>query len=310
MAIDKLSAAKLIIYLILVQPATYALFKHGKPGILGWLYLQMFCVLRIVTDAMTLHPNNNSEITLILSSIGLSPLLFSCAGILHEARLARNPRLSHKREWVYQILYHIIIFMATGLVVVAVMRLENKGPGSLTNLLLRCGAGIIATGWLVLSIWSLISLRSSVVKAAPTFEGGRILLLGIVWALPFNAIRLVYAVTSLLLEAKASSSVFLTSTAIEICLSVVPEMIVAIILVVAGVKTRNMRRDSKMPWKYAQVYEKNEPVSETMSEDAPLNVPEAMHEPTTEYVPQHMPLHLPPVAEPEWQAPNGRYEQY
>ena len=84
MAVDALSVAKLAIYIVLVQPSIYVHFKHGKTGFLGWLYLNTFCVLRIVTDAMTIHPNT-SEATLILASIGLAPLLFACVGILHEA---------------------------------------------------------------------------------------------------------------------------------------------------------------------------------------------------------------------------------
>jgi hypothetical protein len=84
MSVDALSVAKLAIYIVLVQPSIYVFFKHGKLGFLGWLYVNTFCVLRIVTDALTIHPNT-SKATLILAGIGMAPLLFACAGILHEA---------------------------------------------------------------------------------------------------------------------------------------------------------------------------------------------------------------------------------
>jgi hypothetical protein len=85
MTTDGLSAAKLAIYLILVQPALFCLWKHGRTGFLGWLYVQIFCVLRIATGAIGLHGNQTGEAAVILNSVGLSPLLLAISGILHEA---------------------------------------------------------------------------------------------------------------------------------------------------------------------------------------------------------------------------------
>ena len=85
MGVDALSVAKVVIYIIFVQPAIYIFFKHGTSGILGWFYLQVFCILRIVSDAITVNSNKNSKATMILSSVGLAPLLFACMGVLHEA---------------------------------------------------------------------------------------------------------------------------------------------------------------------------------------------------------------------------------
>ena len=85
MTTDGLSAAKLAIYLVLLQPALFCLWKHGKTGFLGWLFVQAFCVLRIVTGGIGLHGSQKGEAALILGSIGLSPLLLAISGILYEA---------------------------------------------------------------------------------------------------------------------------------------------------------------------------------------------------------------------------------
>lgn len=85
---DHLTIATLVIYAILLQPALYCLWKHGKHGFLGWFYLQIFCVLRIVGSAVTLHAESTHKTgttTLIINNIGLSPLLLATVGILHEA---------------------------------------------------------------------------------------------------------------------------------------------------------------------------------------------------------------------------------
>jgi prolipoprotein diacylglyceryltransferase len=81
---DSISAAKLAIYIILVQPALYCLFKHGKTGFIGWLYVQIFCVLRIATGGIGLHGSSSTG-AIVVNSIGLSPLLLAASGILHEA---------------------------------------------------------------------------------------------------------------------------------------------------------------------------------------------------------------------------------
>lgn len=78
----------LVVYLALLNPILYCLWIHGKPGILGWAALQAFCIIRIVGSILNLHNNkvhSTSSNSLLLSNIGLSPLLLAALGILHEA---------------------------------------------------------------------------------------------------------------------------------------------------------------------------------------------------------------------------------
>ena len=78
----------LIVYLILIQPVLYCLWKHGRRGFLGYFLLNSFCLLRIIGSAVVIHADathTNNKNTLLINSIGLSPLLLACAGVLHEA---------------------------------------------------------------------------------------------------------------------------------------------------------------------------------------------------------------------------------
>jgi hypothetical protein len=78
----------LIVYIALFNPVLYCLWKHGKPGILAWLPLQSFCILRIVGSILDLHNaavHSTNEDALIFNNVGLSPLLLAAAGVLHEA---------------------------------------------------------------------------------------------------------------------------------------------------------------------------------------------------------------------------------
>ena len=84
-----LAIATLIIDIILIQPTFLILWKHGKRGILGWFYLQALCAVRIIANALQAHDiakhQPGGTAVLILSSVGLSPLILAATGILHEA---------------------------------------------------------------------------------------------------------------------------------------------------------------------------------------------------------------------------------
>jgi hypothetical protein len=68
------------------------------------------------------------------------------------------------------------------------------------------------------------------------------LLNGVVFALPFIGIRELDAVLSNFV----TSHTFLTSLAVKICLSIVPEIIAVMIFVCAGFGSRNIRREMKI----------------------------------------------------------------
>lgn len=88
MSVSGLDIFVLAAYIILINPVLYCLWKHGKHGILGWLPLQSFCIVRIIGSILAIHnaaTHSTSKDSLIFANIGLSPLLLAAAGLLHEA---------------------------------------------------------------------------------------------------------------------------------------------------------------------------------------------------------------------------------
>ena len=83
--VDALAILEVAVYIFLVNPVTYVLFKHGRKGILGWLAIQSFCFTRIIGNILVLKDGEKSTAATIVNSIGLSPLLIGTIGILHEA---------------------------------------------------------------------------------------------------------------------------------------------------------------------------------------------------------------------------------
>jgi hypothetical protein len=67
------------------------------------------------------------------------------------------------------------------------------------------------------------------------------LLYGVATAMPFLGIREIDAVLSYFVK----SEKFLTSLAVKVCLNVAPEMITVLVLVIAGIAARDIRRTMK-----------------------------------------------------------------
>lgn len=80
---NSLPAGTCAIYTVLAIPILYLLVRHGRDGLLGWLFLFFFCTLRIIGGALAV--NSPSTAATVISSVGLSPVLLATAGTLQEA---------------------------------------------------------------------------------------------------------------------------------------------------------------------------------------------------------------------------------
>jgi hypothetical protein len=84
-----LTIISLIAFAALSQPLIFIAWKHGRPGILGWLLVHLLCTIRTIGAIIELKAlsNNteNSTLCVVVNSVGLSPLLLGTLGILHEA---------------------------------------------------------------------------------------------------------------------------------------------------------------------------------------------------------------------------------
>ncbi len=81
------AAAVVAIYAVVTLPTLFVTFKHGVRGlaVIGWVYLFLFCTLKMVGSGLQLGSGPNDSGASIVSSVGLSPLLLAAGGVLHEA---------------------------------------------------------------------------------------------------------------------------------------------------------------------------------------------------------------------------------
>ena len=85
---ESLDIAILAVYSPLLLLTLIVIYRHGIHRQSGWIYLSIFCLIRIVGGALGIvgetNPRNVSDIewSVILGSIGLSPLLLASLGLL------------------------------------------------------------------------------------------------------------------------------------------------------------------------------------------------------------------------------------
>ncbi|KAB5582950.1 hypothetical protein GE09DRAFT_1181850 [Coniochaeta sp. 2T2.1] len=85
---ESVAIAELVVYIPTALVTIWVVLRHGTHKQLGWIYLAIFCGIRIAGSVFEIlshnNPSNSSdeEWALILQSVGLSPLLLSTLGLL------------------------------------------------------------------------------------------------------------------------------------------------------------------------------------------------------------------------------------
>ena len=82
-----ISVAELIVYLPALIVATVVCIRHGFDRSSGWIFALVLCLVRIVGACCQLTTYHNQSVdllkaTIILESIGISPLLLATLGLL------------------------------------------------------------------------------------------------------------------------------------------------------------------------------------------------------------------------------------
>jgi len=241
---SQLAAAQLALYILLIIPSIYILYKHGWRGFVGWFFLFAFCSLRIIGSGLQISDEKNdnpSTTAQTISGVGLSPLVLLFVGVLRNHYLTSNlkgPGVPTKsaRSIILtslpSILLHFLVLTALALVVVGYQPSQAQ----------KSGKALQETGYIifVLIVTSLIILTSISWKRHrhSTIADAKRLLIAITTALPFLSIRVLY---SLISTFDASINAFSGPITYRIILAVLMELLVVIIFTVFGILTRNIK---------------------------------------------------------------------
>lgn len=252
MAITGLPLFSTIVYFLLIGPVLFNLVRHGKRGILGWLPLVSFCLIRIIGGIMKLvvqgrNGNVRAEGILIVESIGIAPLFLGTLGVIHEGRMARNQLYSKERkvlEWAFIAVYHSIVTAALIIIIIGIVNDLDNNQRPQDSTLLKVGISITWVLWAIQTVYAAAAFvrRSSRggghdgVRATERFRLGRVLVIAGNLALPFLAIRLIFGTLAFNLD----SDSFANAVGWQAGLQVVPEIMLVGILTFAGLYTRRI----------------------------------------------------------------------
>ncbi|RLM00021.1 hypothetical protein CFD26_107463 [Aspergillus turcosus] len=233
---NSLAAATCAIYAALAIPVLFLLVRHGRYGLLGWLFLFSFCSLRIIGNGMAVkNPSITAE---IIASVGLSPLLLATAGILHEARSYRIQPLDKKLEWVCALAFHMLVVAGVALAAAGSAKLaEHEPPLDKDEKIAKAGIAILAVAWGVLVGWTGFSFTAPKGRNVSLTRAGTVLLATICFSLVFIGIRVFYSLVALCTQ-RASLNPVTGSLAIRVVLSFLPEVIATLAYIFAGMKTQ------------------------------------------------------------------------
>ncbi|KAJ5973696.1 hypothetical protein N7481_010906 [Penicillium waksmanii] len=234
---EGLELAQLAFYAFASLPSIYCIVKHGKVGLLGWLYVFVMCGLRLVGNGVAYHalsttgePNKAAS---IISGIGLSPLLLAAIGILRES-WDFNYRSNHSIQSKLPVFLGGFGMLIPHLVVGGGIGLAAASGNNKT--LLEVGLIIFATGWIMVVGLVVLSAKSNDHRSR--LEEETKLLHAVMIALPLIGIRLIYAIAIVFKYKNAAGG----SLAVQVIFGTLPEFLVMITYLSAGLVTHNLAR--------------------------------------------------------------------
>jgi hypothetical protein len=250
-----LSSVELALYTILVPPALFIAYRHGRHGILGYFYLNISIAVRIAAAISQLVNSNNSNnsdpaatlslTTAILSSIGLSPLVLAISGILHELHhylhqaSATTTSKKNRSRWALflQVQIHTICTVGMVLLILGSIHLAEAKSTSDANAaykLRSAGAVLWFVTWLVLVqyiAWLFFryrGIKGDVFRSTSALRNWTLV------ALLFGGAKVVYAAVYTLDHADAAINPITGSFAIKVVLVVGVQFCAALAMTVGG----------------------------------------------------------------------------
>ncbi|KAI3325439.1 hypothetical protein HD806DRAFT_447913 [Xylariaceae sp. AK1471] len=253
MSSNNLPIALLAIYSLLSLPTIFIIFKHGirHGAILGWFYLFAFCTLRIISSALQLGDPTDSTAALV-ANIGLSPLLLSTCGILHESRAYLFPKRRRVLEIAGIVVFHQLVAAAIALVAAGASNLSditenhNSQPDAISKnqTLVKVGEVLLLLAWLAVTVlagFTAARVYNGRSKAGDFLIGGRTLVCAVALAMPFLGIRLLTSLVYFFTDDPVLNPVT-GSVGLKVGLEIIEELVVSLVYIVAGLKTRNIGR--------------------------------------------------------------------
>ncbi|KAG0646344.1 hypothetical protein D0Z07_8251 [Hyphodiscus hymeniophilus] len=230
----KIAIAQLAFFVAAILPAQYVLFKHGLKGLLGWLFITLFCVIRIIGAALIIHDESGhnpiSEAALIISSVAIAPMIIALGGIAHESFGSIELYRPFLFGWAPDLITHVITIGAIVMLVIGFLNFEGTNKSAQD---MKTGLDLIRAGGVVLiGVWAMIT---AIVLLA----------VGVSVAVICLIVRILYTVLSAFINTASFNFRTGGTLAEHIVLDVLPEFILVLALLTAGIMSRNLKYEAE-----------------------------------------------------------------
>ncbi|TVY48631.1 hypothetical protein LOCC1_G003105 [Lachnellula occidentalis] len=263
---EGIAIVDLVLYIPLLITVIFVLIRHGFQKQLGWIYLLIFTVVRsagAVMELLYIHDPSNStylEWSMILASVGLSPLLLASLGLLKRVidctsthvssgepnvivsalserlriikRLSGKATANSRRSRLIQLLQlpttiALILCVVGGMDAVSSSSTPSEIKTGLKDT--KWGMGIFIVIYILLCILTIVSTF----EIRKTVSGERRVLLAVIIALPLIGSRLLWSVLCAFKGGKIFN-IENGSAVVQIAMADVEEFIIVFLYVIAG----------------------------------------------------------------------------
>ncbi|CAI7666970.1 unnamed protein product [Penicillium viridicatum] len=197
MAIDYrhgISILEIIVYSPTLFLALWMAFHHGFGKSSGWFFFILFCLARIVGSGCylaTIHYPSNLNLYIawaVCTSLGLSPLILGCIGLLSRANDSIMRKTAKPLPRIIFRVITLISLVAVILSIVGATTNSNIGQGAV-NTESKVGLVLYLVTWIgVFGLFLVVLQRNQSIE-----DGEHRLLLAVEISLPLILIRLVYS---------------------------------------------------------------------------------------------------------------------
>lgn len=229
-----LALAELIFYVPTALPLLFCMWRHGRDGLVGWVFLTGFVALQLAGSGMTLGAGQHgtpSTTAVIITEIGLSPLLLGIAGLIHEwvlsSHLASKAEFD-KQAWLVTLIYHVLVVGAVVLYAIGASGASHQPPTKNSKTLWEVGIVLLALLWLAqCAVFGLLA-RTLLAKGPKTLAWT----IGI--SLALFSIRIIYQVVATVATTPSFNPVT-GSIVFRAVLEFVPSALIVFVCIVGGV---------------------------------------------------------------------------
>lgn len=230
---DHIAIAEVAIYSLFLIGGVILCIKHGMSRSAGWRFLVILALARLVGSSLrlaTISDPTNTNLSIgwmVCNSIALGPLILMLLGLLSRVFDSINRQGQVVVKPIYQRLIQVLMLVSMILLIVggtkSTYTIQDNKPKVEYAIESRVGMGLIIAVLVFVIFETLLAFRNQ----GYVSQGEHRIILAVIVALPFVAVRLIYS--SLVIFAGHAVSAWLYLGA-----SVLMEMITVLIVEVVG----------------------------------------------------------------------------